>query len=91
MILLAHDPRRPTEASALKVPAVLSGHTHGGQVVLPGVSAVARHRFPVLAGLGSRENRSIFFSRGIGTVYVPVRINGPPEVATVTLKRRSRI
>lgn len=91
VILLAHDPRRLTEAAALDVPAVLSGHTHGGQVVLPGVGAVARRRFPVLAGLGFRENTSIFVSRGIGTVYVPIRINCPPEVAVVTLKRRSRI
>ena len=91
VILLAHDPRRLTEAAAFNVPAVLSGHTHGGQVVLPGVGAVARRRFPVLEGLGSRENTSIFVSRGIGTVYVPVRINCPPEVAIVTLKRRSQI
>ena len=41
VLLLAHDPRRLTEAAALNVPAVLSGHTHGGQVVLPGVGAVA--------------------------------------------------
>ena len=91
VMLLAHDPRRLTEAAAFNVPAVLSGHTHGGQVVLPGVGAVARRRFPVLEGLGSKENTSIFVSRGIGTVYVPVRINCPPEVAIVTLKRRSQI
>ena len=91
VILLAHDPRRLTEAATLKVPAVLSGHTHGGQVVLPGVGAVARRRFPVLAGLGSRGDTSIFVSRGIGTVYVPVRINCPPEVAIVTLKGHPRV
>ncbi|MBI3050007.1 MAG: metallophosphoesterase [Acidobacteria bacterium] len=91
VILLAHDPRRLAEAAALNVPAVLSGHTHGGQVVLPGVGAVARRRFPILAGLGTRDNTSIFVSRGIGTVYVPVRINCPPEVAMVTLKRQSQI
>ena len=85
VILLAHDPRRLTEASRLNVPAVLSGHTHGGQIVLPGVGAVAKARFPVLAGLGRRAYTSIFVSRGIGTVYVPVRINCPPEVALVTL------
>ena len=88
VLLLAHDPRRLTEASALQVPAVLSGHTHGGQVVFPGVGALARRRFPVLEGLGSRGNTSVFVSRGIGTVYVPVRINCPPEVAVITLKRR---
>ena len=91
VILLAHDPRRLVEAAALNVPAVLSGHTHGGQVVMPGVGALARSRFPILAGLGRRENSSIFVSRGVGTVYVPVRINCPPEVAVVTLRRQSAI
>jgi uncharacterized protein len=89
VLLLAHDPRRLTEAAALSVPAVLSGHTHGGQVVLPGLGAIARTRFPIVQGLGRRENASIFVSRGIGTVYVPVRINCPPEVALVTLQRQS--
>jgi predicted MPP superfamily phosphohydrolase len=86
VLLLAHDPRRLTEAAALKVPAVLSGHTHGGQVVLPGVGALAKTRFPILQGLGRQAQTSIFVSRGIGTVYVPVRINCPPEVAMVTLQ-----
>jgi predicted MPP superfamily phosphohydrolase len=89
VLLLAHDPRRLTEAAAFNVPAVLSGHTHGGQVVLPGVGAFARARFPIVEGLGRREHSSIFVSRGIGTVYVPVRINCPPEVALVTLQRQS--
>jgi hypothetical protein len=90
-LLLAHDPRRLTEAAALGVPAVLSGHTHGGQIVVPGVGALAKARFPVIAGLGRRENTRIFVSRGIGTVYVPARINCPPEVAVVTLRRHSEI
>ena len=90
-ILLAHDPRRLTQAAALDVPAVLSGHTHGGQVVLPGVGALARRQFPVVAGLGSSGNTNIFVSRGVGTVYVPIRVNCPPEVAVVTLRRQSEI
>jgi predicted MPP superfamily phosphohydrolase len=90
VLLLAHDPRRLTEAAELKVGAVLSGHTHGGQVVLPGVGAVAKARFPILQGLGRRKSTSIFVSRGIGTVYVPIRINCPPEVAVVTLQSSGR-
>ena len=90
-ILLAHDPRRLVEAAALDVPAVLSGHTHGGQVVLPGLGAIARRQFPVVQGLGSRGSTNIFVSRGVGTVYVPIRVNCPPEVAVVTLRRRSDI
>ena len=85
-ILLAHDPRRLVEAAALDVQLVLSGHTHGGQVVLPGVGALAGRKFPVLAGVGTEENATVFVSRGVGTVYVPVRINCPPEVAVLTLK-----
>jgi uncharacterized protein len=85
-ILLAHDPRRLVEASALDVQLVLSGHTHGGQVIVPGVGAVAGRKFPVLAGYASRENTALFVSRGVGTVYVPIRVNCPPDVAVLTLR-----
>jgi uncharacterized protein len=86
-ILLAHDPRRLTEAAELGIPLVLSGHTHGGQVVLPGIGAVAAQKFPVVAGIGRQRQTTVFVSRGVGTVYVPVRINCPPEVALLTLTR----
>jgi predicted MPP superfamily phosphohydrolase len=85
-VLLAHDPRRLTEAAALDVPLVLSGHTHGGQVVLPVVGAIAAQKFPVVSGLARREKTTMFVSRGVGTIYVPVRINCPPEVAVLTLQ-----
>ena len=86
-ILLAHDPRRLAEASALSIPLVLSGHTHGGQVVLPVLGAWAAQKFPVAEGLVSRGATTMFVSRGVGTIYVPVRVNCPPEVAVLTLKR----
>lgn len=89
--LLAHDPRRLTEAAQLDVQLVLSGHTHGGQVVLPGLGAIAAKKFPVLAGTATHENTLLFVSRGVGTVYVPVRMNCPPEVAVLTLRRKSEI
>ena len=86
VVLLAHDPRRLTEAESLKIPLVLSGHTHGGQVVLPLVGAVAAQKFPVVSGLARRGQTTMFVSRGLGTVYVPVRVNCPPEVAVLTLE-----
>jgi predicted MPP superfamily phosphohydrolase len=88
VILLAHDPRRLSEAAQLQVPLVLSGHTHGGQIVLPALGAIAAQRFPVVAGVGHRNHTAIFVSRGIGTVYVPVRINCPPEAAVLTLRHQ---
>jgi predicted MPP superfamily phosphohydrolase len=95
VMLLAHDPRRLTEAAALNIPIVLSGHTHGGQVVLPVVGAIAAKKFsprvPVMAGLGRRDRTTMFVSRGIGTVYVPVRVNCPPEVAVLTLQQAAAV
>ena len=85
IVLLAHDPRRFDEAERLKIPLVLSGHTHGGQVVLPMLGAVAARKFPIVAGVARKGATTIFVSRGVGTVYVPVRINCPPEVAMLTL------
>lgn len=85
-LLLAHDPRRLQEAAALGISGVLAGHTHGGQVVLPGVGPIAARKFPVVAGLARQRRTSLFVSRGLGTVYVPVRFNCPPEVAVVTLR-----
>ena len=87
-MLLAHTPKRLTEAAALSVPLMLSGHTHGGQIVLPGLGAIAAREFPVVAGAARRENTAVFVSRGVGTVYVPVRLNCPPEVAILTLQPR---
>ena len=86
LILLAHTPSRLNEAVELSVPLMLSGHTHGGQIVLPGLGAIAAREFPVVAGAARRQNTTVFVSRGIGTVYVPIRMNCPPEVAILTLK-----
>jgi len=88
-LLLAHDPRRHAEAAALDVQLVLAGHTHGGQIVLPGIGAVAARRFPVIAGAAIERNCTLYVSRGVGTVVAPVRINCPAEVTVLTLRTRS--
>jgi predicted MPP superfamily phosphohydrolase len=90
-LLLAHDPRRLAEAAALDVQLVLSGHTHGGQVVLPLAGAIAARRYPVIAGVGTRDNTTMFVSRGVGTVYVPMRLNCPPDVSVLTLRSTARL
>jgi predicted MPP superfamily phosphohydrolase len=85
-IMLAHDPRRLREAATLDVQLVLAGHTHGGQVVLPGAGAFAARRFPVIAGEAREGNCTLFVSRGVGTVFAPIRINCPPEVTVLVLR-----
>ena len=42
-------------------------------------------RYGVVAGTGRRQGTAIFVSRGVGTVYIPVRLNCPPEAAVLTL------
>jgi uncharacterized protein len=86
LILLAHTPSRLPEAVALTIPLMLSGHTHGGQIVLPGLGAIAAREFPVVAGSARQQATAVFVSRGVGTVYIPVRLNCPPEVAVLTLQ-----
>lgn len=85
-ILLAHDPRRLKQASEIGVPLLLSGHTHGGQVVVPLLGAPAAWRFPVVHGLGRDRNTVVYVTRGLGTVMVPVRFACAPEISVLTLE-----
>ena len=88
-ILLAHNPSRLKDAAELSLPIMLSGHTHGGQIILPGLGAIAARNFPIVAGTGVRDRTTAFVGRGVGTVFVPIRVNCPPEVAILTLQPRA--
>jgi hypothetical protein len=56
--------------------------------VVPGLGApaVPRGKFPVLSGTTRRGGTTLYVSRGVGTVYVPIRLNCPPEVSILTLR-----
>ncbi|HSK17744.1 MAG TPA: metallophosphoesterase [Longimicrobiales bacterium] len=89
-ILLAHNPDQAEQArrGMDKVDLMLSGHTHGGQVRLPGVGAIvnsAEHADLYEAGVRRRPWTQVYTSRGIGTVHLPVRFLTRPEMAIVTL------
>jgi len=75
------------QAATLGVSLVLSGHTHGGQIVPPGLGPIAARKFPVAAGSLRRERTTLYVSRGLGTVFLPIRFNCPPEVNLLTLVR----
>ena len=67
----------------------LCGHTHGGQIRLPGMGAVMSQiqdpRF--VAGLVNINGKQVYTSRGLGVVGLPFRYDCPPEVTVFTLKR----
>lgn len=94
-ILLAHNPDQAEQArrGIDKVDLVLSGHTHGGQVRLPGIGAIvnsAEHADLYEAGVRRRPWTQVYTSRGIGTVHLPVRFLTRPEMAIVTLTSAPR-
>ncbi len=86
-ILLAHEPDlADTFSQDGRVSLQLSGHTHGGQVRLPGVGAPYA---PVMGrkyvqGLFNVNDMWLYTNRGIGLV-LPFRINCPPEITEITL------
>ncbi len=80
-ILLAHNPDTKDVLADRPWDLMLSGHTHGGQVVLPFVGErfvpVRDKRF--IAGLKEWNGRQVYVTRGVGNV-AGVRINCRPEV-----------
>ena len=89
LLLVAHSPDILDAASRAGVDLVLAGHTHGGQICLPGGVPVftntRRGRFG--AGLFQRGATRMFVTRGIGTAGLRARLFCPPEVAVVRLVR----
>lgn len=89
-ILLCHRPYFFEAFADGGIDLTLSGHTHGGQVVLGEFAGMtftpAALASPYLAGLYHSGTSQMYVSRGIGTVGVPVRLNCPPELTRIVLK-----
>lgn len=85
-ILLSHNPDAKDEMHQYRWDLMLSGHTHGGQLYLPGIGTpfapVKDHRY--VAGLKAWEDRWIHVTKGIGNVH-GMRFNCRPEVSVLTL------
>lgn len=86
--LLAHEPDFADEAARYSIFLQLSGHSHGGQVWLPGIGApwlprLAR-KYP--RGLRKIGDFVLYTNIGLGTIRVPVRLNCPPEVTILKLR-----
>ena len=91
-ILLSHNPDINQDIEFLKarIDLIISGHTHGGQIVVPFFGAPylpspfgQKYR----AGLVKDGERKTYVSRGLGLFFVPVRLNCPPDVSLLILSR----
>ena len=70
--------------------AVLSGHTHGGQVTIEIFNQTANFaRFVTryVSGLYGIEGRSCYVTPGIGTIGMPVRLGARPEISLLRLRK----
>ena len=88
-ILLAHTPESYRQAADAGFDLMLSGHTHGGQLCLPGGFAIKLEaRLPRSMGAGAWRYGDMagYTSVGAGTSLLPVRLNCPPEITLHTLR-----
>jgi predicted MPP superfamily phosphohydrolase len=94
-ILLSHNPDVNENIESLRehIDFIISGHTHGGQVVLPFLGAPylpspfgQKYR----AGLVRDGERQTYVSRGLGLFFAPIRINCPPDVSVLILRRKHK-
>jgi uncharacterized protein len=88
VVLLAHSTERFVAASEAGVGLMLCGHTHGGQICLPGsIPIVTSSKMPRRLVSGRWRHRSMhgYTSKGVGTCVVNARFNCPPEVVLHTL------
>ena len=89
-ILLSHNPDTFDRARELQIDLSLAGHTHGGQAALEFISpelAPSRLVTPYVAGWFQKPGGQLYVNRGIGTIFVPMRIGAPPEITVYSLSR----
>ncbi|BCG59949.1 metallophosphoesterase [Paenibacillus sp. URB8-2] len=95
-MILVHDPMWLLKRETVPADLILSGHTHGGQVVLPfiGRRHVEAFYHTYSAGMflwpkgdGTGKKAKLLISRGFGTAHLPLRWRSPAELNVLTLRR----
>ncbi|MBQ7666905.1 MAG: metallophosphoesterase [Kiritimatiellae bacterium] len=95
VVLLAHAPSIYAEAAARGVSLALCGHVHGGQICLRSGRAIAprRWKFParVRRGRWVQGSAQGYTTTGVGACGAPLRLNCPPELVLVRLRRAGAV
>ena len=88
-VLLSHSPQTYRDAARLGFDFLMAGHTHGGQICLPGGRVLVHdHSSPrhLLSGMWREGHLQGYTSRGTGASVLPVRLNCMPEVTLHVLR-----
>jgi predicted MPP superfamily phosphohydrolase len=88
-ILLAHHPHAFDAAAEAGMPLTLSGHTHGGQLMLNEQLGFGPAMFRYWSGLYERAESKLIVSNGVGN-WFPLRTNAPAEIVHITCVRPER-
>jgi len=83
-ILLAHHPHAFDTAARLGIPLTLSGHTHGGQLMIDERLGAGPVLFRYWSGVYERENATLVVSNGVGN-WFPLRTAAPAEIVRLRL------
>ena len=89
-LILAHFPDHLRKAAVLRPDVYFAGHTHGGQICLPGGFPPLRHdSLPreLCKGVHRVADTWLVVSRGLGFTGLPFRLFCPAEVVELTLTR----
>jgi uncharacterized protein len=92
-LVLMHHPSSFASLPPYSAPLALAGHTHGGQICLPGVPSwrfLGKHHKDEVLTSGwikdyGAEGNNLYVTQGIGFSVLPLRLNCPPELTVFTL------
>ena len=84
-ICLAHHPHSWEAARGLGLPLMLSGHTHGGQIMLTKDFGAGPLKFRYWSGVHRLDGSTLVISNGVGD-WFPLRVNAPAELLKVVLR-----
>ncbi|HYC61096.1 MAG TPA: metallophosphoesterase [Thermoanaerobaculia bacterium] len=88
-IAITHNPD-VFPAVPARVCLTLAGHTHGGQVAIPGIGRpIVPSQYGERYAIGSihEHGKRLFVTAGVGTSIIPVRFRVPPEIVFLTVER----
>jgi len=86
ILLLSHHPDFFEEAADVGVDLQLSGHTHGGQILLFGKTPLRHTRFGWWAGRFASGDAQLYVGRGLGFSLIPIRVGARAEIAILELR-----